>query len=177
METSAAVDSGCFPAADGCTEVGSFKEDLHFIHGKDDQKLPELPPEKTNWITTIPELTHHLATLYVLKLVLEGRIGLASITVCKFTFTQLPCCSSSIRLVVICASTQGLLLAYLGLLGTTIGAHRLWSHRSFKANRPVRYFLAICQTFAVQVRLAFRVSIPYVLFEMRITHNFLATLL
>ena len=53
----------------------------------------ELPPEKINWVYTITELTHHLATLYVLKFVLEGRIGLANIGVCRFfnRLFSLPC--------------------------------------------------------------------------------------
>ncbi|XP_022596199.1 acyl-CoA desaturase-like [Seriola dumerili] len=35
-------------------------------------------------------------------------------------------------------------------LGVTCGAHRLWSHRSFKASFPLRVFLAICQSMAFQ---------------------------
>ena len=41
----------------------------------------------------------------------------------------------------------------IGALGVTAGAHRLWSHRSYKAKLPVRIFLAICNSTAVQVRL------------------------
>jgi len=32
----------------------------------------------------------------------------------------------------------------------TVGAHRLWSHRSFKVNLPLEIFLAILQTFTFQ---------------------------
>ena len=41
-------------------------------------------------------------------------------------------------------------LYFLSGLGITMGAHRLWSHRSFKANFPLRVFLAFCQTLAFQ---------------------------
>jgi len=36
-------------------------------------------------------------------------------------------------------------------LGVTAGAHRLWSHRSYKAKLPLRIFLAICHSIAGQV--------------------------
>jgi len=36
-------------------------------------------------------------------------------------------------------------------LGVTVGAHRLWSHRSYKARLPLRIFLAVMQTVAGQV--------------------------
>ncbi|XP_040913211.1 acyl-CoA desaturase-like [Toxotes jaculatrix] len=35
-------------------------------------------------------------------------------------------------------------------LGVTVGAHRLWSHRSYKASFPLRVFLAIGQSMAFQ---------------------------
>ncbi|XP_011698252.1 PREDICTED: acyl-CoA Delta(11) desaturase-like [Wasmannia auropunctata] len=39
-------------------------------------------------------------------------------------------------------------------LGITAGAHRLWSHRSYKAKWPMRLMLMIFQTIAFQVSLA-----------------------
>lgn len=45
------------------------------------------------------------------------------------------------------------LLYYLtGALGITAGAHRLWSHRTYKARLPLRVFLIIANTMAFQVR-------------------------
>lgn len=38
-------------------------------------------------------------------------------------------------------------------LGITAGAHRLWSHRAYKAKLPLRIFLAFLQTMAGQVSL------------------------
>ncbi|XP_044156067.1 acyl-CoA desaturase-like [Bufo gargarizans] len=38
----------------------------------------------------------------------------------------------------------------LSALGVTAGAHRLWSHRSFKAKLPLRIFLAVVNTMAFQ---------------------------
>ncbi|KAJ3641784.1 hypothetical protein Zmor_028262 [Zophobas morio] len=35
-------------------------------------------------------------------------------------------------------------------LGVTMGAHRLWAHRSYKAKFPLRVLLMICQTVALQ---------------------------
>ncbi|XP_066994124.1 acyl-CoA Delta-9 desaturase [Anabrus simplex] len=36
----------------------------------------------------------------------------------------------------------------VSLLGVTAGAHRLWAHRSYTANLPLRIFLMLCQTSA-----------------------------
>ncbi|KAF0716836.1 Aste57867_2631 [Aphanomyces stellatus] len=38
----------------------------------------------------------------------------------------------------------------LGGLGVTAGIHRLWSHRSYKASDPVRFFLILCSAIANQ---------------------------
>jgi stearoyl-CoA desaturase (delta-9 desaturase) len=38
----------------------------------------------------------------------------------------------------------------LGGWGITAGAHRLWSHRSYKAKLPLRIFLALCNSMAFQ---------------------------
>jgi stearoyl-CoA desaturase (delta-9 desaturase) len=49
---------------------------------------------------------------------------------------------------------ETLLLAFLlwpiSGLGITVGAHRLWSHRSFTASFPVRVFLMLCNSIACQ---------------------------
>ncbi|XP_055381758.1 uncharacterized protein LOC129612239 [Condylostylus longicornis] len=41
-------------------------------------------------------------------------------------------------------------LGILSGLGTTMGAHRLWTHRAYKANAPMRFVLAIFQAMAYQ---------------------------
>lgn len=43
------------------------------------------------------------------------------------------------------------IFAFLGGEGVTIGAHRLYSHKSFKATFPLRLGLIILQTIAGQV--------------------------
>ena len=45
----------------------------------------------------------------------------------------------------------GVVVDYFGGLGITLGAHRLWSHRSFKAKWPLRLLAALAQTVAGQV--------------------------
>jgi fatty-acid desaturase len=47
----------------------------------------------------------------------------------------------------------GFLLFVMSGLGITAGCHRLWSHKSYKANLPLRILLGIFQTMAFQVRL------------------------
>nr|BAF97041.1 delta 11-desaturase like protein [Ascotis selenaria cretacea] len=39
---------------------------------------------------------------------------------------------------------------YLSSLGVCAGAHRLWSHRSYKATRPLQMFLMLCHSIASQ---------------------------
>ncbi|KAF7653528.1 hypothetical protein LDENG_00081750, partial [Lucifuga dentata] len=38
----------------------------------------------------------------------------------------------------------------ISALGVTAGAHRLWSHRSYKASLPLRVFLALANSMAFQ---------------------------
>ncbi|XP_050307147.1 acyl-CoA Delta-9 desaturase-like [Anthonomus grandis grandis] len=56
-------------------------------------------------------------------------------------------CFSSAK---IATTIFGFFIYMLGAFGTTGGAHRLWSHRSFKATWQLRLFLMICQTISVQ---------------------------
>ncbi|GFS91843.1 acyl-CoA desaturase [Nephila pilipes] len=44
----------------------------------------------------------------------------------------------------------GVFLCYMTGLGVTAGAHRLWTHRSYKAKLPLRIFLAFCNCMALQ---------------------------
>ena len=41
-------------------------------------------------------------------------------------------------------------LLMLGTLGVQSGAHRLWSHRTYKANFGLRLFLSLCHVLALQ---------------------------
>lgn len=41
-----------------------------------------------------------------------------------------------------------LLLTMIGTLGVTVGAHRLWAHRSFQATKPLKLFLMLAHTLA-----------------------------
>lgn len=43
------------------------------------------------------------------------------------------------------------LLSFIGIIGVTCGAHRLWAHQTYQANTPLKLFLMLCQTMAGQV--------------------------
>lgn len=43
-------------------------------------------------------------------------------------------------------------LSFIGIIGVTCGAHRLWAHRTYQADPFLRFFLMLCQTMAGQVR-------------------------
>lgn len=42
-------------------------------------------------------------------------------------------------------------LTFIGIMGATCGAHRLWAHQSYTANQFLRLTLMLCQTMAGQV--------------------------
>lgn len=44
-----------------------------------------------------------------------------------------------------------ILMIFVGGEGITVGAHRLWTHRSYKARMPLQILLIILQTLAGQV--------------------------
>jgi len=45
----------------------------------------------------------------------------------------------------------GFVLGGVGGFGVTAGAHRLWSHKAYKAKTPLRIILALCYSVAGQV--------------------------
>lgn len=49
-------------------------------------------------------------------------------------------------------SPPAFILTLMGIYGSTVGAHRLWAHQTFKANGFLRFWLMISQTMAGQVR-------------------------
>ena len=56
---------------------------------------------------------------------------------------------------VLTISYSGLLLMVFGGFGITGGAHRLWSHGSYKAKWPLSILAAVGQTLALQVHFTF----------------------
>lgn len=49
------------------------------------------------------------------------------------------------------------LLSFIGIIGVTCGAHRLWAHRTYEANTFLRFMLMLCQTMAGQVHYKFTI--------------------
>lgn len=66
-------------------------------------------------------------------------------------------------------SLAALALGMFGAFGITAGAHRLWSHRSYKAKWPLRLILMLSQT------LAFQNSIYEWVRDHRVHHKFTDT--
>lgn len=42
-------------------------------------------------------------------------------------------------------------LSFIGIIGVTCGAHRLWTHQTYKASTFLKLFLMLCQTMSGQV--------------------------
>ncbi|KAL1514151.1 hypothetical protein ABEB36_003458 [Hypothenemus hampei] len=88
-------------------------------------------PEKKNykleivWRNVVIFAILHSLFLYWLYLIITFQIKFTSFVFCIF-------------------------YAVLTVFGVTAGAHRLWTHKSYKANLPVRIFLMLCQSGALQ---------------------------
>lgn len=47
-------------------------------------------------------------------------------------------------------------LSFIGIIGVTAGAHRLWAHRTYEANTFLKLLLVLCHTMAGQVMCLFK---------------------
>ncbi|KAM4703869.1 acyl-CoA desaturase-like [Rhinophrynus dorsalis] len=81
------------------------------------------PPRKIVWRNVILMFLLHVGAFYGIFLVPSAKLSTLAWSVLCFL---------------------------LSALGVTAGAHRLWSHRSYKAKLPLRIFLAISNTMAFQ---------------------------
>ncbi|GAB0087430.1 Acyl-CoA desaturase [Sergentomyia squamirostris] len=88
------------------------------------EKEPESYKVQYVWRNIIVFLYLHFATLYAIYL---------QLTVAKFTTLLI-----------------SLTIGFFGGMGITAGAHRLWSHKSYKAKLPMRVMLMLFQTLAFQ---------------------------
>lgn len=80
---------------------------------------------------------------------------------CSVTHSGLPMCDMCNEYQVLKASANFLVVDVflsaavfcflVSALGITAGAHRLWSHRSYKASLPLRIFLGVANSMAFQV--------------------------
>ncbi|XP_014252721.1 acyl-CoA desaturase 4 [Cimex lectularius] len=91
------------------------------------EKAPEnkeVPVSKveTSWVTVLFQIYIHTCALYGLYYVFVA---------------------ASIKTTLFC-----LFLVFLGTLGLTLGCHRLWAHRTYKAHWALRTFLAACHLLA-----------------------------
>ncbi|XP_073934628.1 acyl-CoA desaturase 1-like isoform X2 [Castor canadensis] len=98
-----------------------MKEDIHDPSYQDEEGPP--PKLEYVWRNIILMGLLHVGALY----------GLTLVPTCKF-YTWL----------------WVYLYSILSGLGITAGAHRLWSHRTYKARLPLRVFLIIADTMALQ---------------------------
>lgn len=90
-----------------------------------EQKKPEgkRPPLQIVWRNVILMSALHIGAIYGLFLFPQAKLATIGWT---------------------------LVLYWLNCVGITAGAHRLWSHRSYKAKLPMRIILAMCNSLAFQ---------------------------
>ncbi|XP_027263037.1 acyl-CoA desaturase 1 [Cricetulus griseus] len=98
-----------------------MKEDIHDPSYQDEEGPP--PKLEYVWRNIILMALLHLGALYGITLVPSCKIY-----TCLF----------------------GIMYYVISALGITAGAHRLWSHRTYKARLPLRVFLIIANTMAFQ---------------------------
>lgn len=117
------------------SEEEEYDQDYH-VHDVEDRELKIRPKEiwkdllnldwsKVVWRNVILFVLLHLYTVYGLYLCISGQ-----------TKWQ------TMAFVVV--------LYWLGGLGITMGAHRLWAHKSYKAAWLTRFVLMLCQTLSFQ---------------------------
>ncbi|XP_035297248.1 acyl-CoA desaturase 4 [Cricetulus griseus] len=98
-----------------------MKEDIHDPSYQDEEGPP--PKLEYVWRNIFLMALLHLGALYGITLVPSSKV-----------YTWL----------------FGLLYNIVAALGITAGAHRLWSHRTYKARLPMRLFLIVANTMAFQ---------------------------
>jgi hypothetical protein len=77
------------------------------------------------WVKSTYLAIVHIGALYGIYLLAQGKVHYKSIIL-------------------------GVALYFIGGLGITAGAHRLWTHQSYKATLPLELFLALCNSIANQ---------------------------
>ena len=111
---------------DGVYHVHDLEErQLEFKPKEIFQSLKELDWSKVVWRNVILFVLLHSYTLYGLYLCFSGNTMLLTMAFSVFLY-------------------------WCGGLGITMGAHRLWAHKSYKATSPIRFLLMLCQTLSFQ---------------------------
>eukprot|EP00948_MAST-09A_sp_MAST-9A-sp1_P002768 g2768.t1 len=92
---------------------------------KTKKKYPEAGEEPLNIVMVVYLSFIHIVSIYGLYLTFTGQVSWSTLI---FSVALYP----------------------FSALGITAGAHRLWSHKAFKATYPLRVFLMLCQSLANQ---------------------------
>jgi len=98
---------------------------LHFKMAPNETPIRQWRFRNLDWRKIIYIAIVHAGALWGLNLLLSGRVNYRSILL-------------------------GIMLYFIGGLGITAGAHRLWTHQSYKATLPLEIFLAFCNSVANQ---------------------------
>lgn len=64
-----------------------------------------------------------------------------------------------------------MLCFFISALGITAGAHRLWSHRTYKASLPLRIFLGVANSMAFQVSPRRSCAVFFFFLTIKIVHT------
>ncbi|KAF4085465.1 hypothetical protein AMELA_G00118840 [Ameiurus melas] len=115
-----AVDDGCAGTLGG----SALLDECHLKHTHTHSHTPRREaPMVVVWRNVVLMSVLHTAAVYALVLIPSASTYTLLWTVVCFVFSA---------------------------LGITAGAHRLWSHRSYKASLPLRIFLAVANSMAFQ---------------------------
>lgn len=90
----------------------------------------------------------HLGSFYGFYLIFTGQCKIATILMCMFY--ELHCSLFWIQFLMKFFFFKAILLIHWGLLGITAGAHRLWSHKGYKAKWQLKLLLTFFNTIAHQ---------------------------
>merc|ERR1711988_1114425 len=112
------------PVAEKATELFNVK-DLRFKMKPDETPMRSWTFKDIEWVKSFYICLVHVGAIWGIYLLLSGQVHYKSMIL-------------------------GIVLYFVGGLGITAGAHRLWTHQSYKATRPLELFLAFCNSIANQ---------------------------
>lgn len=98
---------------------------LHYKMNPEETPIRSWTMSDVDWAKSIYLLIIHCGSTWGIYLIYLGQVNFRSILL-------------------------GIFLYFIGGLGITAGAHRLWTHQSYRATLPLELFLALCNSIANQ---------------------------
>lgn len=138
-----------------CREMNILKILFFFRYFVLIQTYPPWQMKDLVWKNVMFFVYLHIGSFYGIYQIFTGQCTIATILMSKFNILNNLIHSLLFERKVsicVCCNFQfaAILLVHWGLLGITAGAHRLWSHKAYKAKWPLKLILTFFNTIAHQ---------------------------